>query len=143
MKNYHWCIPLSLTIYFWIFFCIILYSAHIYCFVLFSVIYHLAMILFPLQGDKTVDDFNCEVTTEDFLSAVETLVPSVSPEQYKQYQAIRARIERQWYIGFSHANWKQTLFIIVIYLNILRTKLLTFLNEFLLLVVINLHALQM
>lgn len=47
------------------------------------------------KGDQKTDCFNSEVTTEDFLSAMKTLVPSVSPEQYKQYQEIKTRIDRE------------------------------------------------
>ncbi len=45
--------------------------------------------------EKTIQEISCEVTTEDFLKAMETLIPSVTPEQYKQYQAIKAKIEKQ------------------------------------------------
>ncbi|PRD32748.1 UNVERIFIED_CONTAM: Peroxisome assembly factor 2 [Trichonephila clavipes] len=47
------------------------------------------------KGEKTMDELNNEVQTEDFLCAMKTLVPSVSPEIFEQYKALKLKIEKE------------------------------------------------
>ncbi|GBN18551.1 hypothetical protein AVEN_162312-1 [Araneus ventricosus] len=47
------------------------------------------------KGEKTIEELNSDVRTEDFLSAMKTLVPSVSPEQFEQYKSIKSKIEKE------------------------------------------------
>ncbi|CAL1290211.1 unnamed protein product [Larinioides sclopetarius] len=47
------------------------------------------------KGEKTIEELNSDVRTEDFLSAMKTLVPSVSPDQFEQYKSIKSKIEKE------------------------------------------------
>ncbi|GFT22524.1 peroxisome assembly factor 2, partial [Nephila pilipes] len=47
------------------------------------------------KGEKTMEELNDEIQTEDFLYAMKTLVPSVSPEQFEQYKALKSKIEKE------------------------------------------------
>ncbi|GIX85868.1 peroxisome assembly factor 2 [Caerostris extrusa] len=45
------------------------------------------------EGEKTMEELSNNVETEDFLNAMKTLVPSVSPAQFEQYKYIKSKIE--------------------------------------------------
>lgn len=47
------------------------------------------------KGEKSMEELNDEVQTEDFLYAMKTLVPSVSPKQFEQYKALKSKIEKE------------------------------------------------
>ncbi|KAG8191952.1 hypothetical protein JTE90_007747 [Oedothorax gibbosus] len=46
------------------------------------------------KGEVSIEELNADVQTEDFLSALKSLVPSVSPEQFLQYKSLKSKIEK-------------------------------------------------
>ncbi|XP_035206685.1 peroxisome assembly factor 2-like isoform X2 [Stegodyphus dumicola] len=47
------------------------------------------------KGETTIEELSSAIRTEDFLSALENLVPSVTPEQYEEYLQIKSRMENK------------------------------------------------
>lgn len=52
--------------------------------------------LYLFLGEQSIDDLNADVQTEDFLCALKSLVPSVSPDQFQQYKSLRSKISKEW-----------------------------------------------